>query len=125
MVVGALKRFQARFGAFSLNFHALLRNCALARRRAADIRLALMNKAVRPGPENPPQALAQQDLGQQDLGQQDFGKQDSGQQAPGLLQLSVVVPTFNERDNVTLLYQRLAATFRHYLGGGLRRRQFP
>ena len=25
--------------------------------------------------------------------------------------ISVVVPTFNERDNVTTLYQRLAATF--------------
>jgi dolichol-phosphate mannosyltransferase len=61
-----------------------------------------MNEAVRPGPENPPQALAQQDSGQQDS-----GKQDSGQQAPGLLQLSVIVPTFNERDNVTLLVHKL------------------
>ena len=31
-------------------------------------------------------------------------------QATGLPQLSVVVPTFNERDNVTELYRRLAAT---------------
>ncbi|MBA4036659.1 MAG: dolichol monophosphate mannose synthase, partial [Bradyrhizobium sp.] len=31
-------------------------------------------------------------------------------QAAGLLQLSVVVPTFNERDNVTVLYRRLDAT---------------
>jgi dolichol-phosphate mannosyltransferase len=54
-----------------------------------------MNEAVRPGPENPPQALAQQDL---------------GQQAPSLLQLSVVVPTFNERDNVTKLFHKLEAT---------------
>src|SRR4249919_3926778 len=44
-----------------------------------------MNEAIRPGPENPPQAT-------------------------GLPQLSVVVPTFNERDNVTVLYRRLAAT---------------
>jgi dolichol-phosphate mannosyltransferase len=32
-------------------------------------------------------------------------------QATGLPQVSVVVPTFNERDNVTVLYRRLAATF--------------
>ncbi|MEA2917363.1 MAG: dolichol-phosphate mannosyltransferase [Bradyrhizobium sp.] len=43
-----------------------------------------MNEAVRPGPENPPQAVA----------------------SP---QLSVVVPTFNERDNVTVLFRRLEA----------------
>jgi dolichol-phosphate mannosyltransferase len=47
--------------------------------------LALMNDAIKPGPENPPQVT-------------------------GLPQLSVVVPTFNERDNVTVLYRRLAAT---------------
>ena len=41
-----------------------------------------MNEAIRPGPENPPQAA-------------------------GLPQLSVIVPTFNERDNVTTLYRRL------------------
>jgi dolichol-phosphate mannosyltransferase len=44
-----------------------------------------MNEAIRPGPENPPQATA-------------------------LPQLSVVVPTFNERDNVTALFRRLEAT---------------
>ena len=44
-----------------------------------------MNEAIRPGPENPPQAAV----------------------AP---QLSVIVPTFNERDNVTTLYRRLEAT---------------
>jgi dolichol-phosphate mannosyltransferase len=44
-----------------------------------------MNDAIKPGPENPPQAT-------------------------GLPQLSVVVPTFNERDNVTVLYRRLEAT---------------
>lgn len=44
-----------------------------------------MNDAIKPGPENPPQAK-------------------------GLPQLSVVVPTFNERDNVTVLYRRLDAT---------------
>ena len=31
-------------------------------------------------------------------------------QATGLPQVSIVVPTFNERDNVTVLYRRLAAT---------------
>src|ERR1700727_1648327 len=44
-----------------------------------------MNEAIRPGPEAPPQAAL----------------------SP---QLSVVVPTFNERDNVTVLYRRLAGT---------------
>lgn len=43
-----------------------------------------MNQAIRPGSENPPQAV----------------------DTP---QLSVVVPTFNERDNVTTLFQRLEA----------------
>src|ERR1700724_89038 len=41
-----------------------------------------MNDAIQPGPVNPPQAA-------------------------GLPQLSVVVPTFNERDNVTTLFRRL------------------
>ncbi len=41
-----------------------------------------MNEAIRPGTENPSQAT-------------------------GLPQLSVIVPTFNERDNVTTLYRRL------------------
>jgi len=44
-----------------------------------------MNEAIRPGAGNPPQAL----------------------EGP---ELSVIVPTFNERDNVTVLYQRLEAT---------------
>src|ERR1700737_297899 len=47
--------------------------------------LALMNEAIRPGPENPQQALS-------------------------LLQLSVVVPPFNERDNVTKLFHKLETT---------------
>ncbi len=44
-----------------------------------------MSDAIKPGPETPSQAT-------------------------GLPQLSVVVPTFNERDNVTVLYRRLEAT---------------
>ena len=44
-----------------------------------------MNEAIRPGPENPPQATS-------------------------TLQLAVIVPTFNERDNVTTLFRRLEAT---------------
>ncbi|HEX3991187.1 MAG TPA: glycosyltransferase, partial [Acetobacteraceae bacterium] len=44
-----------------------------------------MNEAIRPGPDSLPQAAA-------------------------ALQLSVVIPTFNERDNVTVLYRRLEAT---------------
>jgi dolichol-phosphate mannosyltransferase len=43
-----------------------------------------MNDAIQPGPENPPQAT-------------------------GGPQLSIIVPTFNERDNVTTLLQRLEA----------------
>src|SRR5262249_16742649 len=46
--------------------------------------LALMNEAIKPGPET---ALP----------------------AASLPQLSVVIPTFNERDNVTVLYRRLDA----------------
>lgn len=45
-----------------------------------------MNEAIRPGPQNPPQASLR---------------------SP---ELSVVVPTFNERDNVTVLYRRLEAS---------------
>src|SRR4030081_3685192 len=41
-----------------------------------------MNDAIQPRPVNPPQAV-------------------------GLPQLSVIVPTFNERDNVTTLFRRL------------------
>jgi dolichol-phosphate mannosyltransferase len=44
-----------------------------------------MNEAIRPGSDHPPQA----------------------QEGP---ELSVIVPTFNERDNVTVLYRRLEAT---------------
>src|SRR5882757_4852456 len=44
-----------------------------------------MNEAVRPGPETPPQTT-------------------------GLAQLSIIVPTFNERDNVTTLFRRLETT---------------
>src|SRR6478672_13884475 len=46
--------------------------------------LAFMIDAIKPGPETPSQA--------------------------GLPELSVIVPTFNERDNVTVLYRRLEAT---------------
>src|SRR6478609_8915403 len=45
-----------------------------------------MNEAIRPGHESPQKSAV----------------------AP---QLSVIVPTFNERDNVTTLYRRLEATF--------------
>jgi dolichol-phosphate mannosyltransferase len=44
-----------------------------------------MNEAIRPGPDSPPQTVA----------------------TP---RLSIVVPTFNERDNVTTLFRRLEAT---------------
>ena len=46
-------------------------------------------------------------------------------QAVGLPQLSVVIPTFNERDNVTTLFRRLENDAgRHRVGSDLRRRQF-
>ncbi|MGY8664824.1 glycosyltransferase family 2 protein [Bradyrhizobium sp. UFLA05-109] len=48
-----------------------------------------MNEAIRPARETPPHAP------------------QSGPRSP---ELSVVVPTFNERDNVTVLYRRLEAT---------------
>jgi dolichol-phosphate mannosyltransferase len=37
---------------------------------------------------------------------------DHPQQVTGLPQLSIIVPTFNERDNVTVLYRRLQATLK-------------
>jgi len=55
--------------------------------RGCGYTLALMNDAINPGPEIPSQAA-------------------------GLPQLAVVVPTFNERDNVTVLYRRLDATLK-------------
>ena len=62
--------------------------------------LPAMNETIKPGPEIPLQAT-------------------------GLPHLSVVVPTFNERDNVTTLYKRLEATFgAHAVGSRVRRRQF-
>jgi dolichol-phosphate mannosyltransferase len=67
--------------------------------------LTLMNEAIRPGPENPPQTANQQAASPQAVNQQALGPQ-----APSSLQLSVVVPTFNERDNVTTLYRKLEAT---------------
>ena len=53
--------------------------------RTRRIYAAVMNEAIRPGSDNRPQA----------------------QEGP---ELSVIVPTFNERDNVTVLYRRLEAT---------------
>ena len=54
-----------------------------------------MNEAIKPGPEIPLQAT-------------------------GLPHLSVVVPTFNERDNVTALFRKLeTALAGHRLGGHL------
>ncbi|MEN3351264.1 MAG: dolichol-phosphate mannosyltransferase [Bradyrhizobium sp.] len=60
---------------------------ALGSGRGGRYTLALMNQAIQPGPETLPQAAA-------------------------LPQLSIVVPTFNERDNVTVLYRRLDATLK-------------
>src|ERR1700722_12280105 len=54
-------------------------------RRGLRIYAGGMNEAIRPGPENPPLTT-------------------------GLPQLSVVVPTFNERENVTTLLRRLETT---------------
>jgi dolichol-phosphate mannosyltransferase len=84
----------AGFGAFSLNFRTLFGELRLGMAGGGGYTLALMNEAIRPGPENP----------QQHLSQQDSGGQDSS-----LLQLSIVVPTFNERDNVAKLFHKLDA----------------
>ena len=62
----------------------------MALQGVADIRGPVMNEAINPASECPPKDLER-------LG------------AP-LVELSIVVPTFNERDNVTALYQRLEAT---------------
>src|SRR5437868_7150770 len=64
-----------------------------------------MNEAIRPGPENPEQALTRQASSQPAPGQP-----ASGQPTLGSLLLSVIVPTFNERDNVTKLFHKLEAT---------------
>lgn len=55
-----------------------------------------MNEAIRPGSENPRQA-------------QDKAHDHARGTASRSAELSVVVPTFNERDNVTVLYRRLEA----------------
>src|SRR5438477_10076427 len=68
-----------------------------------------MNEAIRPGPENPEQALARQASSPQ-ASSQSPTQQASSQQALGSLLLSVVVPTFNEHDNVARLYRKLEAT---------------
>jgi dolichol-phosphate mannosyltransferase len=78
VVVGISGPVLARFGGFPTG----IRRFFLASRDVADIRWR-MNDAARPAPENPPQVTV----------------------AP---QLSVIVHTFNERDNVTTLYRRLA-----------------
>src|SRR5438105_13100698 len=74
------------FGAVLVFFDALLRNCALASPwlplgfpRRYRIYAGRMNEAIT---ESPPRAVA-------------------------TLQLSIVVPPFNERDNVTTLFRRL------------------
>jgi dolichol-phosphate mannosyltransferase len=90
-----LERFPARFGGFSRNFHHFARELRLGIAGGGGYTLAVMNEAIRPGAENPQQASGQPAL---------------NQQVPSLLQLSVVVPTFNERDNVTKLFQKLEAT---------------
>lgn len=60
---------------------------SLAWEGAADIRIPAMNEAIRPAPTVPSQSAA-------------------------ILIVTVVVPTFNERDNVTTLYRRLETAFK-------------
>jgi len=72
------------FDRFCTTVRHLSESSALALGEAADIRLP-MNEAIRQGSENPRQTM-------------------------GLPVLSVVVPTFNERDNVAQLYRKLDAT---------------
>src|SRR3954462_11315712 len=68
---------------FSLSSHLVLQ-ARLGMSGGCGYTLAIMNDAIKPGPEPPSQA--------------------------GLPELSIVVPTFNERDNVTVLYRRLEGT---------------
>jgi dolichol-phosphate mannosyltransferase len=68
-----------------------------------------MNEAIRPGTENPPQGLGEQGLDPKELGPKESGQRELGQRAWVSPQLSVVVPTFNERDNVTELLDKLKA----------------
>jgi len=89
-----------RFWRISLNFRTQFWELRLGMAGGGGYTLALMNEAIRPGPDNP----------QHDLSQQDSSGQELGQQAPSLLQLSIVVPTFNERDNVAKLFHKLEAT---------------
>src|SRR4051812_49657017 len=77
---------------FSLSSHLVLQ-ARLGMSGGCGYTLAIMNDAIKPDPETPSQT--------------------------GLPELSVVVPTFNERDNVTVLYRRLEAPpARIFLGGG-------
>jgi len=78
VVVGILGPVSAYFGT---SWPCHCRNCAWLP-PSLWLYAGGMNEAIRPGAEGPPQAAA----------------------AP---QLSVVVPTFNERDNVTTLFRRL------------------
>jgi dolichol-phosphate mannosyltransferase len=71
-------------GIFALHLPSFPGDCGLESAGAADIRIASMNEAIRPGPDNAQQRL-------------------------DLPILSVVVPTFNERDNVPKLYRKLEA----------------
>ncbi|MEH2533117.1 dolichol-phosphate mannosyltransferase [Bradyrhizobium sp. AZCC 1588] len=80
VVVGILDSFLRPFSPIEW----LFRNPRLGMWDGCGYTLAAMNDAIKPGPETPSQA--------------------------GLPELSVVVPTFNERDNVTVLYRRLEAT---------------
>jgi dolichol-phosphate mannosyltransferase len=76
--------FAPAFDLICRSVRHLFRSSALALGEAADIRLP-MNEAIRQDSENPRQTM-------------------------GLPVLSVVVPTFNERDNVAQLYRKLDAT---------------
>src|SRR3954447_7993143 len=69
---------------FLPRFHCPALQARLGMSGGCGYTLAIMNDAIKPDPETPSQT--------------------------GLPELSVVVPTFNERDNVTVLYRRLEAT---------------
>jgi dolichol-phosphate mannosyltransferase len=83
VVVGILGPVLARFEPLPLVFRGTAPWHVLTLR----IYAGDMNEAIRPGPEIPPQAT-------------------------GLPQLSVIVPTFKERDNVTTLFRRLETTLK-------------
>src|SRR6266480_3284623 len=110
VVVGIFRAFSSPFWRVFVELPHPVPELRLGTAGGGGYTLALMNEAIRPGPENPEQALARPASGQQASSQQGPTQRAATQQASGSLLLSVVVPTFNERDNVTKLFHKLEVT---------------